>query len=71
MNNITNYRKSLKFVEELGKLEELMRQSLSNLEKYKKYIPAQECISIISDQLIIVQVHLNHQKKIKESKGAE
>jgi hypothetical protein len=71
MNNINKYRKALLYSKELAKLEASMKNALTELELYKKYIPAQECIEVISRNLTIVQVHLNHQKKIAESKGKE
>lgn len=70
-NNITKYRKALIYVKELAKLETSMKTALADMELCKKYIPAQECIEVISRNLTIVQVHLNHQKKIVETKGKE
>lgn len=71
INNINRYKKALLYVKELDKLKSSMVKSLSELESYKKYIPAQECIETISRNLTIVEVHLNHQKKIVETKGKE
>lgn len=71
MNNIHKYKKALVYVRELSKLEESLQKALSEIEHYKKYIPAQECAEVISRNLTIVQVHLNHQKKIVQTKGQE
>lgn len=70
-HNINKYRKALIYTEELGKLKILMEKALIDLEPFKKYIPAQESIEVISRNLVIVEVHLNHQKKIVETKGKE
>ncbi len=71
VNDLRKYRKALIFTKELAKLEASMKNALSEIEVYKKYIPAQECIEALSRNLTIVQVHLNHQKKIVENKGAK
>lgn len=71
MNNLTKYRKALIYTKELAKLEASMKKALTEIEVYKKYIPAQECIEVLSNNLTIVQVHLNHQKKIVETKGKD
>lgn len=71
IHNINSYKKALVYVRELAKLEASMKNALSEIEVYKKYIPAQECIEVLSNNLKIVQVHLNHQKKIVESKGSK
>lgn len=71
VNNITLYKKALIYVKELAILEQSMNKALIDLEPYKKYIPTQECIEVISRNLSLVKVHLNHQKKIVESKGIE
>lgn len=71
INNLHKYKKALIFVKELGKLEISMKKALEDIEKYKKYLPAQECIEVLSNNLTIVQVHLTHQKKIIEDKGKE
>lgn len=69
VNDLTKYKKALLYVKELDKLKQSMTKALSDLEPYKKYIPAQECIEVLSNSLTIVNVHLNHQKKIVETKG--
>lgn len=69
INNINKYKKALIYVKELGKLEASLKNALSDLEQYKHYYVTQECIEVLSNNLTIVQVHLNHQKKIVESKG--
>lgn len=69
VNNLTDYKKSLHHVEKLSKLQQAMKSALKDIEQYKSYIPAQECIEVISHNLIIVDVHLNHQKKIMDNKG--
>lgn len=71
MNNIHLYRKALIYTKELSKLESSMQTAISEIEAYKKYIPAQECIETLSRNLTIVQVHLEHQKKIVKNKGAK
>lgn len=71
MHNINKYKKALIYTRELAKLEISMKNALAEIELYKKYIPAQECIEVISRNLTIVTVHLNHQKKIVETKGKE
>lgn len=71
INDINRYKKALIYVKELAKLETSMKTAISELEVYKKYTPAQECIEVLSNNLTIVQVHLNHQKKIVENKGSK
>ena len=71
VNDLKLYKKALIYVKELAKLEASMKIALSEIELYKKYIPAQECIETLSRNIMIVQVHLNHQKKIVENKGAK
>jgi hypothetical protein len=51
MNNLVKYRKALIYVKELAKLEASMKNALADLESYKKYLPAQECIEVISRNL--------------------
>lgn len=69
--DLTKYKKAIIFVKELTKLETSMKTALLEIEHYKKYIPAQECIETLSRNLTIVQVHLNHQRKIVEDKGSK
>lgn len=69
MYNITKYKKALIYVRELAKLEASLEKSLEDLSQYKKYLPAQECMEVLSNNLTIVKVHLEHQKKIVETKG--
>jgi hypothetical protein len=69
MHDIHKYKKALTYVKELAKLEASLQRALDDLSVYKKYLPAQECINVISDNLTVVKVHLNHQKKIVENKG--
>lgn len=69
INDLKLYKKALHHVEKLGKLETAMKNALSEIEQYKSYIPAQECIEILNNNLVIVRVHLEHQKKIVENKG--
>lgn len=70
-NNLSLYKKALHHVEKLGKLEAIMKESIQKLEEHRKYIPAQECLEILNNNLVIVSVHLQHQKKIVENKGKE
>ena len=71
VHNIALYKKALIYCRELAKLEASMKTALSEIEVYKKYIPAQECIETLSRNLTIVQVHLQHQKKIVDNKGSK
>ncbi len=71
VNDLRKYKRALLFVKELTKLEASMKNALSEIEVYKKYIPAQECIEVISRNLVIVKVHLDHQKKIVDNKGSK
>lgn len=71
INNINKYKKALVYTNELRELKEILIESLQKLEKYKKYIPAQECIEVLSNSQTLVQTHLNHQRKIVETKGKE
>jgi hypothetical protein len=71
MNDIHLYKKALIFTKELSKLEQSMKNALAEIERYKKYIPAQECIETLSRNLSIVQIHLAHQQKIVNNKGAK
>lgn len=71
IHDINRYKKALIYCKELAKLELSMKNALVELELYKKYLPAQECIEVLSNNLTIVQVHLNHQKKIVENKGSK
>lgn len=71
MHNVQKYKKALKFVEELGKIETVMKKTMEDLQNYRKYYPVAECIDVLNNNLTIIQVHLNHQKKIVESKGEE
>ena len=70
MHDIHKYRKALRFVKELGKLETSMKNALKDLELYRHYLPAQECIEVLSNNLTIIKVHLEHQKKIVDNKGS-
>ena len=69
INDIHKYKKALRFVKELAKLESSMRNALIEIEPYKHYIPAQECIEVLTNSITIVKTHLDHQKKIVENKG--
>lgn len=69
MNDIHKYKKALIHTKELAKLEKVIISALSELQNCKQYIPAQECIEVLSNNLTIVQVHLNHQRSVVENKG--
>ncbi len=69
MYDIHKYKKALVYVKDLSKLEESLQKALNDISQYKHYLPAQECIEVISNNLTLVKVHLNHQKKIVENKG--
>lgn len=71
MHNITKYKKALIHVQDLEKLYNVLKESIIKLEIHKKYIPAQECLDVLYNNKILVETHLNHQKKIVESKGKE
>jgi hypothetical protein len=71
INDITKYKKALIYVRELSKLETIISKALNELAIYKKYLPVQNCMETLTDNLTVVQVHLNHQKKIVESKGSK
>lgn len=71
VNNITKYKKALRFVRDLDKLAKVLSDAEKELLKYKQYKPAQECIDVISNNLLLVKVHLEHNKKIVENKGKE
>lgn len=70
INDLKLYKKALLYTKELAKLETSMKTALVEIEQYKKYIPAQECIEILARNIIIVNAHLEHQKKIVDNKGA-
>ena len=71
INDLQKYKKALVHVRELTKLEQSISNALKDIEKCKNYIPAQECIEVLSNNLLLVRVHLNHQKKIVDSKGSK
>lgn len=70
-NDLPLYKKALHHCKELAKLEISMKNALTELERCKNYIPAQECIEVLSRNIVIVQVHLQHQKKIVDNKGSK
>lgn len=64
-----DYKQSKEFVKELEHVTEVFELAHQALLAYAKYAPVRKVIETLQDNKIIIDIHLNNQRKIVESKG--
>lgn len=71
INNIHKYKKAKVFTKELTEISVILREYLSKLVKYKKYIPVKDIINTTTDSKALIDSHLKQQRDILNNKGEE
>jgi hypothetical protein len=64
--------KKLKIVaNDLEKARQLLIASIELLKDYRKYVPVMESISTLHNSRTIIEIHLNHYKRLVEKYNTE
>lgn len=70
VNDINKYKKAIAYEKDFVKIADIMNKTLGQLQPYIKYIPVAEAFRTLHDNVKVIEIHLEHQRKIKESKGS-
>ena len=69
INNITQYKQSKIITKDLENVLSIIKQTIKQLNDYKKYYGVQESLTSLDDCKTILTIHLNKHKRIIETKG--
>lgn len=69
INNITKYKQSKIITKDLENIIDIIKQTINQLNGYKKYYGVQESLVILDDCKTILTIHLNKHKRILDTKG--
>lgn len=72
MNEIHDFHKLKKakiIVEELEKVMKILNLSIVGLKPFRKYTSLSETLLCLEDSRTILEIHLEHHKKVLENKG--
>lgn len=69
IHNIHEYRKSKAMVKELEKILTILDATQASLTSYKKYIPVQYILGVISQYKPLLEITLEQRKIMVETKG--
>lgn len=74
MSNISNlhkYKRAKVIVKDLNDIIKAMSLSIQALTFFKKYAPVMDAIHNLKDNKVLLEIHLDKQKRIVETKGEE
>lgn len=69
VNDLAKYKKAKIVVRDLEQILKILGLSLKGLKPYKKYTSLSETMMALEDSRTILEVHLEHHKRILETKG--
>lgn len=69
VNDFNKYKRAKIITKELEKVLNIINLSLKGLKPFRKYTSISETLLCLEDSKSILEIHLEHQKKILENKG--
>lgn len=69
--DLSKYRRSLKLVKDLDVMIPKIQVLIKELQAYKHYAPVKEILYSLKDNLTILEIHQNNERRVKSSKGEE
>lgn len=69
--DLSKYRRSLKLVKDLDVMVPKIQVLIKELEDYKHYAPIREILLSLRDNLTILEIHQNKERRVKTTKGEE
>lgn len=69
VNDFNKYKKAKIIVEDLEKILKIIDLSMKGLKPFRKYTSLSETLLCLEDSKSILEIHLEHHRKILENKG--